>query len=85
MCAVSMVNDHYNHLATNVPQPWLWNQALPPSLPWTNESFSDLKDILKRLEQLDKKLGLANCEDPKKARWMKAVEKRLKQLEKVKP
>jgi hypothetical protein len=33
------------------------------------------------LEELDKKLGQKDCEDPAKAEWMGSVEKRLKKLE----
>lgn len=58
-----------------------WNEAAPPSLPWTPESFDLLKDILTKVEELDKKLGLINCEDPAKAAWMKKIEERLKMLE----
>ncbi len=63
------------------PNPIDWQQGAPPTLPWTPETFAELKEIIKRLDELDKKLGLANCEDPKKAEWMKKVEERLALLE----
>jgi len=92
MCAVSFISDHYNQLPSYpfvpAPQPVLppipWPTGLPTSLPWTQDALDQLKDILKRLDALDKKLGLAECEDPKKAEWMKAVEERIAELEKPK-
>ena len=85
MCAVSMITDHYRDL-----QQWQqphalpaiqWPPALPPTLPWTREAVDEFKEIIKRLDALDKKLGLEHCEDPKKAEWMQAIEARLKALE----
>lgn len=87
MCAVSMINDHYgNHPGSGYGQfvPSIpWGTGLPTGLPWSPESLNDLKEILKRLDELDKKLGLAHCEDPKKAEWLKGLEKRVKKLEKA--
>ena len=78
MCAVSMVYKHYGQRAT---QPLQWPPALPQTLPWTPEVFNELKEVIRRLDEIDKKLGLEHCEDPKKAKWIKAIEKRLKKLE----
>lgn len=84
MCAVSVIFDHYNQ-PTNVPmQPVVWPNALPATLPWTPELFEELKKVIARLDDIDKKLGLEHCEDPKKAKWMKAVERRLRKMEKAK-
>lgn len=93
MCAVSMITDHYGRYddwrryrdsgwpPPPPPQPIPWPQGLPTTLPWDRQALDDLKDILKRLDALDKKLGLAECEDPKKAEWMHGIEERLKALE----
>lgn len=51
---------------------------------WTPSSFSEFQEILKRLDALDRKLGLSDCEDPAKALWMKSVESRLRALEAAK-
>ena len=80
MCAVSMVSDFYNQRPV-MPTPVPWPSGIPYTLPWTPEALSYLKDILKRLDDLDKKLGLAHCEDPKKALWMKSIEKRVAKME----
>lgn len=81
MCAVSMISDVYGHQQLSQPITWPWPQTLPQTLPWTEDALRDLKDILKKVDSLDKKLGLAECEDPKKAEWMKSIENRLKKLE----
>ena len=78
MCAVSMVTDYYRQPGN---LPFQWPQAAPAALPWTPDAFSDLKEILKRVKDLDTKLGLPDCEDPKKAEWMKSIEDRLAKLE----
>jgi thiamine pyrophosphate-dependent acetolactate synthase large subunit-like protein len=54
----------------------------PSTLPWTKETLDMMKEILAALKKLDAALGLANCEDPKKAEWIQAVEKRIKESEK---
>ena len=81
MCVVSNAYDYYSQ-PTYVPFPW--PTAAPTTLPWTRGSFGDLKEILVKLDALDKKLGLEHCEDPKKAEWMKSIEKRLQSLEAAK-
>ena len=78
MCAVSLVSDHYGQHPT---QPFQWPPVLPQTLPWTPEVFNELKEVMRRLDEIDKKLGLQHCEDPKKAEWMKSIEKRLKKVE----
>jgi hypothetical protein len=88
VCAVSFISDHYNQQPwkftptgpSNLPNPIPWPN-LPASLPWDAQALADLKDILKRLDALDKRLGLAECEDPKKAEWMAAIEARVGKLE----
>jgi hypothetical protein len=80
MCAVSMISEHYYDWET-ARKPFVWPPTLPPRLPWTPEAFADLKEILRRLDELDKKLGLEHCEDPKKAEWMQQIEERLRLLE----
>lgn len=93
MCAVSMIYDYYRDpfrqpYDTRPPRPipmpappMPWEEKVPSSLPWTRDALADLKEILKRLDTLDKKLGLEHCEDPKKAEWMQQIEERLKRLE----
>ena len=85
MCAVSMIYDHYRdwqrHQTAPPPQPIPWPTGVPATLPWTREAVDEFKEIIRRLDALDKKLGLEHCEDPKKAEWMQQIEERLKRLE----
>src|SRR5690242_2287452 len=97
MCAVSMISDYYNdknwdYRGRQEPSPFqqqglspfqhmAWPHTVPPSLPWNQDSFKLLQEIMEKMKTLDEKLGLANCEDPNKAEWMKSIEERLKALE----
>ena len=52
-----------------------------PATSWTPDSWSQFQEIIKRLNDLDKKLGEPECHDPAKAEWVKEVEERLAKLE----
>ena len=67
MCVVSVVSD--------------WASTTVPVTTWTTSNWGEYQEIIRRLEELDRKLGFANCEDPAKQAWMENVEKRLKKLE----
>ena len=71
MCAMSVVMDY-------------GRMRIPPNQ-WTPESFGDFKEILRRLDALDQKLGQPECHDPAKAAWMREVEERLEKLENPHP
>ena len=82
MCAVSMVYEHYSqqgpqtpvHPTINSPcSPLPWPQALPSQLPWTNDILDELKKVIERIDRIDKALGLPDCHDLKKAKWMKKI------------
>lgn len=81
MCVVSMVMDHYGDGGLTSPrrpflppQPIYWPPAAPVEKPWDAESLALLKAAMELLRKLDSKLGLPDCEDPKKAAWLKAIE-----------
>ena len=83
MCVVSNVSDYYKDAGPwRQHEPFQWPQAAPPTLPWTQDSYLLLQELMKKMKELDEKLGLANCEDPKKAEWMKSIQDRLAALEK---
>lgn len=89
MCAVSMVSefykdDNFKFQQYQPIQPMPWPQTVPQTLPWSPDAFKLLQEIMEKMKQLDDRLGLADCEDPKKAEWMKDIEKRLKNVEKRK-
>jgi hypothetical protein len=85
MCIVSNIGDYYQRWPqqpnTAPIQPFPWPQAAPAELPWTREALDALKAILEAVKALDAKLGLPDCEDPKKLEWMESVERRVKALE----
>jgi len=68
VCVTSAVFDYFG-------------QGPGQSAPWTPAVYNEFQEILKRLEELDKKLGQPHCEDPAKAAWMREVEERLAKLE----
>jgi len=78
MCVVSFVSDAYGSGGLTNPR---WYTNIPPTMPWTPDTLEEFKKILARLDELDKKLGQAECKDPEKGKWIKAIEKRLKALE----
>jgi hypothetical protein len=69
MCATSAI---YDYGMTRVPLDQ-----------WTRPAFNEFQEIIRRLEKLDEMLAQPDCEDPGKAEWMRAVEKRLDALEGV--
>jgi hypothetical protein len=83
MCAVSVIQDYFRQRTDPFipPQPWPRDIRSPMPIQWTIETWALLKDILKKLEELDVNTGQPDCEDPAKAAWMPEVEKRLATLE----
>jgi hypothetical protein len=52
-----------------------------PDYQWTLPAFNEFQEILKRIADLDAKLGQPDCVDPAKEAWMGRVEERLRKLE----
>lgn len=82
MCVTSAVFDYFGQRRDLFPP---LNPLISPPLPmqpaWTRDSFEEFKEIIRRLDVLDQKLGQPDCEDPAKAEWMREVEERLSRLE----
>lgn len=71
MCVVSMIHD--------------WASKLPTQT-WDPNLLDLYHDLLRRVNEIDAKLGLPNCESPEKAAFLKEIEERVKKLEeKVNP
>lgn len=68
MCAVSAVHDTM--------------QRMPPNW-WDRDKVNDYEDIVKRLDEFDKKYQLEEC-DPNKAEFLKHIKQRIEQLEQEK-
>lgn len=69
MCSVSAIHDYFQKRTT----PDMWNF----------DSLNQFQDIIRRLEALDENLGQKDCVDPAKAEWMKAIEDRIRKLERT--
>jgi hypothetical protein len=67
MCCVSVVSDYMREKV--------------PAQQWTQQSFGEYQEILRRLGDLDRALNQPHCEDPAKLAWMRDVERRLSSLE----
>lgn len=48
---------------------------------WTTISWQHYHELLEKARKWDELAAQPHCEDPSKEKWMKAVEKRLKELE----
>lgn len=78
MCAVSMIYDYGR-------QVWPWNPTpLPPNPPTyvvnpvpTQEQWDAFLELVEKAKKFDEMTHQADCEDPEKAEWMRAIEKRL--------
>lgn len=93
MCIVSMTFDHYGSGGTPIvpqvpipwspnppslpPQPFDWPKAAPAALPWDPDALKLLREAIDLIRKLDAKLGLPDCEDPKKAVWLAEVERKV--------
>lgn len=67
MCAVSAMMDYgRTHIAVDQ---------------WDRPTFNEFKEVIARLEALDKKLDQPHCDDPAKSVWMQQIEARLRRLE----
>lgn len=79
MCATSYISDYYRDRA--IPNnPWIQQplqQPLTPYLPpinvWDQESKQLLREVLERLDKLDKRLGDIECHDESKAELRKQL------------
>ena len=71
MCMVSVINDY-------------GRQQIPASQ-WNRSNFDEFKEILRRLDALDAKLGQPDCVAVEKTEWMHEVERRLTALESPTP
>ena len=90
MCVVSMVMDMGR-------TSWPWNPPVgspiqPVTVPfnttdWTIATTDEatalqaFEELIAAAEKLDRILGLADCEDPEKAKWLDAVRERVRQHE----
>ena len=67
MCAVSVILSYMdNHVSLES---------------WTRPVYDDFQQIIRQLEELDRKLDQPDCTDPQKKKILKRIEKRLDKLE----
>jgi sugar phosphate isomerase/epimerase len=68
MCMVSMVVDQL---------PKQWGQIDQ----WPYQQTVDVREVLKKLAEIDEKLGAKDCYEPKKDEVIKQLQARIKELE----
>lgn len=68
MCAVSVIYDYGRQIPTGQ---------------WTPDTYAQFQEIIRRLDELDRKLAQPECLDPDKTSWTAAVETRLANLEQL--
>jgi len=84
MCSVSMISDYYRDRTYPPQYPWPNpnnpNTLQPPVQPymppinvWDQESKQLLREVLERLDKLDKRLGDIECHDDSKAALRKEL------------
>jgi hypothetical protein len=91
MCVVSAVNDWGRQQFPDWDKPIQWPLPIPAVIPgapppssFTDEEVKLMKKFLaliKQAKDLDEAAGAPNCEDPKKAEFQEAVERRLAAVE----
>lgn len=66
MCAVSMVSDYYTKI---------WPERFPAKAdPWRDPEIAKmLKDIIERLDKVDKKLNDIECNEESKTKFLKDI------------
>lgn len=73
MCSVSMITNNFD-------------KQYPPINQWPYQQAVDLSEVLKKLDDIDKKMGAKDCNETGKEAFFKALEDRIAALEaKVKP
>lgn len=88
MCCYCMIGDH--HFKFDPPWPnkpeYPWHPLIPaplnpaPQPPWSLERLKEFEDLLRRVKELEDKLGCP-CE-PNKADYLGLLKKRIEGLEK---
>jgi len=58
MCAVSMIYNAFNHF---------------PEREWDWEKINQFQDIIDRLKRLEDEMGIKDCHDPEKVKWVNNI------------
>lgn len=69
MCVVSMMID-------SAGAQW------PPIRQWPYQEAQDFSEIIRKLSEMDEKLGAKDCYDPKKEKFLQELADRITELEK---
>lgn len=73
MCVVSAVSDYYMRPNTWPPNSIPNQPQWVPTVPFDQETKDALKEIVKRLDEIDKKLKDRECMDDKKVAFFKVI------------
>lgn len=76
MCSVSVISEYYFYqqpLMQTIPYAPVQRPYIPPVQQWDQEAKQLLREVLERLDKLDKRLGDLECHDDSKAALRKEL------------
>ena len=84
MCVYCMMADHAKKWW---PDPAIPNREFPWAypVPWTRKQLDEFEDILRRIKDIEDRLGGCPCEEPEKLDYLKDIRKRLDGIERKLP
>ena len=81
MCVYCFIADWANRWIPDQPEPWSpWSipgHSPSPAFPWTREQLDQFEDILRKVKEMEDKLGGCPCEEPGKMDFLKKIRERL--------
>ena len=87
MCVYCMIADHYHTYWPYPGDPNPMPQTVPtvPVREWTWPQFSEFEDILRRVKELEDKVGGCPCPNEDKTAFLDDIKRRLEAIDKKLP
>ena len=73
MCTISMIYDGYGPKSPLKIEPFNWTQTYLNISYETKTALDLFEELVAKAKELDEALGLADCEDPRKGKWLEKV------------